>query len=179
MKQQAKKFAEKAHAGQTRKNSDTPYVTHPIRVAERLEKNGYSTELVCAGYLHDVAEDTLYEIDDIEREFGDRVAALVAAHTEDKSKTWQERKQHTIDRIRYAEKEVKCLIIADKLDNLICLEKNLKQQGDNVWNNFNAGFEKQMWYNRSIVANMYVGLDDRNVPDYFREYANVVERFFG
>ncbi|MBP1968525.1 (p)ppGpp synthase/HD superfamily hydrolase [Virgibacillus natechei] len=179
MKQQAKKFAEMAHAGQTRKNSDTPYVTHPIRVAERLEKNAYSTELICAGYLHDVVEDTLYEIEDIEREFGDRVAALVATHTEDKSKSWQERKQHTIDTIRYAEKEIKYLIIADKLDNLLGMEIDLKQQGDAAWDKFNAGFEKQMWYNRSVVANMYVGLDDRDIPNYFRDYADVVERVFG
>lgn len=179
MKQQALEFAEKAHAGQKRKNSDAAYITHPIRVAERLEANGFSEELICAGYLHDTVEDTLIEIEDIEGKFGPRVAELVAAHTEDKSKSWQERKQHTIDTIRNAEKELKYLIVADKLDNLLGLEEDLKQQGSVVWNKFNAGADKQKWYNQSIAGNMYVGLDNEDIPGYFREFEDAVKRVFG
>ena len=69
MKQQAKSFAEKAHKGQRRKNANIPYITHPIRVAERLESIHASDELICAAYLHDVVEDTPYEIEDIEQQF--------------------------------------------------------------------------------------------------------------
>lgn len=179
MKQKAKDFAEKAHRGQTRKNSNAPYITHPIRVAERLEVAGFSDELVCAGYLHDVVEDTPYEIEDIKAVFGGRVAELVAAHTEDKSKSWQERKQHTIDTVKSAENEVKYLIVADKLDNLLGLEQDLETQGDIIWRNFNAGVEQQKWYNTSISENMYVGIAPEAVPDYFAEYADVVSRVFG
>src|SRR5690625_4817194 len=74
MKQQAKSFAEKAHKGQRRKNANIPYITHPIRVAERLESIHASDELICAAYLHDVVEDTPFEIEDIEQPFGPRVA---------------------------------------------------------------------------------------------------------
>lgn len=179
LKQHARAFAEKAHAGQKRKSSDVPYITHPIRVAERLEENGFIDEVVCAGYLHDVVEDTPYEMEDIKREFDGRVAELVAAHTEDKTKSWQERKQHTIDTLKYAKKEMKYLIVADKLDNLLGMEIDLKKQGDAVWEKFNAGFEKQKWYNQSIASNMYVGLDRSDVPDYFGEFESVVERIFG
>ncbi|MFZ3577573.1 HD domain-containing protein [Virgibacillus sp. DJP39] len=178
MKQLAKEFAEKAHHGQTRKNSKAPYITHPIRVAERLEESGYSDEAVCAGYLHDVVEDTPYEIEDIKETFGARVAELVAAHTEDKSKSWQERKQHTIDVVKHAENEVKYLIVADKLDNLLGLEHDLKAQGDSVWDNFNAGVEKQKWYNEAIATNMYVGINSDYVPDFFDEYVEAVKRVF-
>ncbi|MGJ9459496.1 HD domain-containing protein [Oceanobacillus sp. CF4.6] len=179
MKEKAKEYASKAHKEQTRKNSDAPYITHPIRVAERLEAAGYSDELICAGYLHDVVEDTPVEIEDIEREFGPEISHIVAAHTEDKSKSWRERKQHTIDTVTNAEKGIKYLIIADKLDNLIGLEEDLKQQGDAIWKNFNAGFNEQLWYNQSIVKNMYVGLTDEDIPDYFKEYEAVVKRVFG
>ncbi|GAA0604322.1 HD domain-containing protein [Virgibacillus siamensis] len=179
MKQKAKVFAEKAHAGQKRKSSNVPYISHPIRVADRLEKVGASDELVCAGYLHDVVEDTPYEMEDIEAKFGPRVTHLVAAHTEDKSKSWQERKQHTIDTVKYAEKEVKYLIVADKLDNLLSMEQEYQRQGDALWNKFNAGFDKQKWYNESVAANMTVGLDDDEVPAYFQEFADIVERVFG
>ena len=75
MIEKAKDFATKAHAGQVRKNANVPYITHPIRVAERLQKSGFREALICAGYLHDVVEDTPVEIEDIEKEFGKEVAA--------------------------------------------------------------------------------------------------------
>jgi len=179
MKQQAREFATKAHQGQSRKSSNTPYITHPIRVAERLEQEGFSNELVCAAYLHDIVEDTSYETEDIIDMFGEKIAHLVAAHTEDKAKSWTERKQHTIETVREAEKEIKYLIVADRLDNLLDMEKELKQQGHAIWEHFNAGFEKQKWYHISIAENMYVGLDNEDVPDFFGEFAETVKRVFG
>lgn len=179
LKVKAMQYASKAHFGQTRKNTDAPYIIHPVRVAERLESAGFSNKLICAGYLHDVVEDTPIEIEDIAKEFGSEVARIVAAHTEDKSKSWLDRKQHTIDSLKVADKEIKYLIIADKLDNLLDLEKELKQQGDVIWKNFNAGIDQQKWYNESIVKNMYVGLNTADVPNYFKEYEEVVNRVFG
>lgn len=73
----AKAFATKAHQGQVRKNSSEPYITHPIRVGERLEKEGCSDALISAGYLHDVVEDTKVSIEDIEQQFGKEVATLL------------------------------------------------------------------------------------------------------
>lgn len=178
MKQQAKDFAEKAHQGQHRKNSDAPYITHPFRVAKQLEQASFSEELICAGYLHDVVEDTPYEIEDITAIFGERVSELVATHTEDKSKSWRERKQHTIDTVKLAEKEVKYLIVADKLDNLLALEKDLEDQGSKIWENFNAGYTDQKWYNTSIAVNMADGLSEEETPDYFQEFAETVQRIF-
>lgn len=151
MKQAALEFATKAHADQKRKNSREAYIVHPIRVAERLEQAGLSDEVVCAGYLHDVAEDTVYDLEDIEERFGKRITEIVAAHTEDKSKTWRERKQHTIDTVKSAEPEVKYLIVADKLDNLLDVEKALQSHGESVWDKFHAGVELQRWYNESIA----------------------------
>lgn len=179
MKQQAKTFAEHAHKGQRRKNANIPYITHPIRVAERLESIHASDELICAAYLHDVVEDTPFEIEDIEQQFGPRVAHLVAAHTEDKSKSWQERKQHTIDIMKDAEKEVKYLIVADRLDNLLDLEKDLQQLGEQAWDIFNAPYEKQKWYNESIAKNMYVGLAEQDIPPFFEDFEQAIQRVFG
>jgi (p)ppGpp synthase/HD superfamily hydrolase len=178
MKQKARNFAEKAHEGQFRKTSNTPYITHPVRVAERLEEAGFDEKIIAAGYLHDVVEDTSYELEDIFQLFGSRVAELVAAHTEDKAKSWQERKQHTIDTIRHSEKEVKYLIVADKLDNLLSLEEDFKIHGNAVWSYFNAGFEEQKWYHKSIAENMYAGLCTMDIPEYFREFEHAVKRVF-
>ena len=178
MKERAKRFAEEAHEGQFRKVGNIPYVTHPIRVAALLDKFGASEELVCAAYLHDVVEDTPIEIEEIEKEFGKRVTELVQSHTEDKSKTWKERKQHTIDILKTAESEVKQLIVADRFDNLLSLEKDLKEKGPAVWGIFNAGYEDQKWYNESIVDMMDHGLQKEDRPPFFDEFAAAVKRIF-
>lgn len=178
MMNKAKIFAENAHEGQVRKVTNVPYIYHPIRVAERLKEMNLSEELICAAYLHDVVEDTPFEIEDIESKFGPKVASLVASHTEDKSKSWKERKQHTIDIVKQAEKEVKYLIVADRLDNLLDFEKDLNQIGDTVWGNFNAGYGNQKWYNESIASHMSDGLNDDEIPDFFTEYSEVVGRVF-
>ncbi|MCT1902765.1 HD domain-containing protein [Oceanobacillus sojae] len=174
----AKAFATKAHQGQVRKNSSEPYITHPIRVGERLEKEGCSDDLISAGYLHDVVEDTNVSIKDIEQQFGKQVADLVASHTEDKSKSWWERKKATVDHLKDAPKEVKYLIIADKLDNLLELEKEHKVIGDDIWKNFNAGYSQQKWYNEEIAKQMYAHLSPQEIPPYFKEFEQAVKRFF-
>ncbi|UOR10523.1 HD domain-containing protein [Halobacillus amylolyticus] len=178
MIEKAKAFATKAHQGQKRKNSDVDYIVHPVRVAHTLEAAGCDAVVICAGYLHDVVEDTAYELEDIEREFNQEVRDLVAAHSEDKSKSWQERKQHTIDTIRTGNLEVKSLIVADKLDNLLSLEKDFERDGDALWKQFNAGFEHQSWYNQAIAANMTSGVARNCIPDFFYTYQNAVDRFF-
>lgn len=178
LRNEAKLFATKAHAGQLRKSTKEAYITHPIRVAERLEDSGFSKELVAAGFLHDVVEDTPVTIEEIKRIFGDKVAAFVSAHTEDKSKSWKERKQHTIDTVKIAHKNVKYLIVADKLDNLQDVETSLNKQGNAIWDHFNAGYRAQKWYNESIAHNMFDGLEESEIPAYFETYLETVKRVF-
>lgn len=60
----ALELATKAHRQQTRWDKKTPYITHPVKVAEMVEGD---LEKVVA-YLHDVVEDTSYSLDDLRRE---------------------------------------------------------------------------------------------------------------
>jgi (p)ppGpp synthase/HD superfamily hydrolase len=78
-------FADERHAGQTRDIDDLPFVTHPVEVACLLHEGGYPDEVVAAGVLHDVVEDTDAELSDLEACFGSRVAELVKAVTDDPS----------------------------------------------------------------------------------------------
>jgi (p)ppGpp synthase/HD superfamily hydrolase len=78
-------FADQRHAGQTRDLDDLPFVTHPLEVARLLHEAGYQDEVVAAGVLHDVLEDTDAERSDLESRFGPRVAELVEAVTDDPS----------------------------------------------------------------------------------------------
>jgi (p)ppGpp synthase/HD superfamily hydrolase len=76
-------FANERHAGQRRDVDDLPFVTHPVEVACLLHEAGYSDEVVAAGVLHDVLEDTDAERSELETRFGSRVAELVAAVSDD------------------------------------------------------------------------------------------------
>ncbi|NPA51234.1 MAG: RelA/SpoT family protein, partial [Epsilonproteobacteria bacterium] len=78
--QKALDFAIKAHSGQFRKSGE-PYVIHPIVVAAIVAVISGDEEMVIAALLHDVVEDTSYEIEDIQREFGDNVKELVEGLT--------------------------------------------------------------------------------------------------
>jgi (p)ppGpp synthase/HD superfamily hydrolase len=78
-------FANARHAGQTRDLDDLPFVTHPVEVACLLHEAGYSDEVVAAGVLHDVLEDTDAERGELEAQFGTRVADLVEAVSDDPS----------------------------------------------------------------------------------------------
>ena len=76
-------FADERHAGQQREIYGAPFVTHPLEVACLLHEAGYGDDVVAAGVLHDVVEDTTAERGDLEERFGREVARLVAAVTDD------------------------------------------------------------------------------------------------
>ena len=89
-------IAVNAHKPDHRKGSKwEPYITHPMEVMCIMNNMGLiktDPNLVIAGILHDVAEDTSYTLDKIREIFGDDVKELVESHTEDKNKTWEERR---------------------------------------------------------------------------------------
>ncbi len=67
-----------AHKGQFRKDGTTPYSVHPEKVVSILKKlNVKDSDVLCAGYLHDVLEDTPYGEEKIKEKFGDIVLSLV------------------------------------------------------------------------------------------------------
>jgi (p)ppGpp synthase/HD superfamily hydrolase len=78
-------FADRSHAGQTRDIDSIPFVTHPVEVACLLHEAGYPDDVVAAGVLHDVLEDTEVERSELEERFGASVADLVAAVSDDPS----------------------------------------------------------------------------------------------
>jgi (p)ppGpp synthase/HD superfamily hydrolase len=82
----ALRLAEELHRGVTRKAApDTPYILHPVAVSSLAAGLGANRNTVCACCLHDVHEDTDYPLEDIARDFGPRVAALVGAVSKDRT----------------------------------------------------------------------------------------------
>src|SRR4051812_19254839 len=109
-------FASDRHAGQTRSIDDIPFVTHPVEVACLLHEAGYSDEVVAAGVLHDVLENTDVELPELEQAFGAEVAMLVAAVSDDPSITDKaERKAALRDQVAHAGEEAAAIFAADKV----------------------------------------------------------------
>jgi (p)ppGpp synthase/HD superfamily hydrolase len=109
-------FAADHHEGQTRDLDDTPFVTHPVEVACLLHEAGYSDDVVAAGVLHDVLENTDAELGDLERRFGSRVAELVAAVSDDPSiEDHAKRKAALRDQVARAGECAAVVFAADKL----------------------------------------------------------------
>jgi (p)ppGpp synthase/HD superfamily hydrolase len=78
----ALKFAHERHAGQRRETDDAPFVVHPIEVASLLHEAGYPDEVIAAGVLHDVIENTDTKPPEIAQRFGSKIALLVTAVSE-------------------------------------------------------------------------------------------------
>lgn len=152
----AAEFAVEAHMGQTRKSSDIPYVFHLFEVAGILIDNKASENLVIAGLLHDILEDTKKTKADITSLFSPTKAAeiikIILADTEtDKSQTWKARKLETINYLKKTRsKNGMLLIAADKLSNLRSFHRALSDCGERIWNDYNSGKEEQFWYFETI-----------------------------
>ncbi len=136
-------FALEAHGKQIRKDGD-PYIVHPVEVAMELARNGAKDYLICAGYLHDVIEDAGITGEQLREEFGDEIAELVMLDSEDKTKSWEERKQTSIYKLNHTDrKDYKMLMCADKLSNIRSIKIEGDAVGDMVWERFNRGKESQ------------------------------------
>lgn len=144
--EEAIQYAVIKHSGQVRKGTDIPYIVHPLEVMTLLAAMRAEKETVIAGVLHDTIEDTDATYEDISHRFGEAVANMVYGHSEDKSLSWQERKEYAIAEAASAELEMKKQILADKLSNMRAIHRDYMAIGDKLWERFNAGSEKQSWY---------------------------------
>jgi (p)ppGpp synthase/HD superfamily hydrolase len=120
-------------------------------VATVLSENGADIDLVIAGFLHDILEDTKITEEELIAKFGKKITFLVKEVTEDKSKSWEERKENTLEHLKVASLEVKMLECADHLVNNSELLKEYLIHGDDVWKVFNRGKKEKGAYELKIV----------------------------
>ena len=154
--ERAIQVALEAHAGQTRKGEgDEPYVVHPVHIALMLSREGADDATLQAALLHDVVEDSPnWMLEDLEREFGPRVASIVAELTEDKSKAWEERKRAGIEAVARCSSEAATIKAADKLHNLESMARNLASADDpaTFWRPFHGGRDRTLAMSEEMVA---------------------------
>jgi (p)ppGpp synthase/HD superfamily hydrolase len=73
------------HGDQRRAVDRAPFILHPLEVASLLSGRGFDDEVIAAGVLHDIVENTDATVADVRARFGSRVASIVAAVSEDPS----------------------------------------------------------------------------------------------
>ncbi|MEH7247336.1 HD domain-containing protein [Neobacillus niacini] len=173
--EKALQTASKNHEGQYRKNTNIPYITHPVVVGMMLLKAGYSDKIVAAGILHDTVEDTPLTLEELKKEFGAEIAEIVEGSSEpDKSLPWKDRKEHTIEFLKTASEEIRAVVCADKLHNIRSIISDYEKIGEEVWTRFNAGKEQQKWYYTNVVDS----LGAQSTFDLLADLETEVDRIF-
>ena len=173
MIKEAAEFADRAHQGVFRKGTEIPYITHPMETAAIVTAFTDEPEMIAAALLHDVIEDAGVTREELEEKFGPRVAFLVDGESEDKSKSWVERKGATVERLKTATRDEKILALADKLSSTA---RDYLVLGDEVWQRFNQkDKEMQGWYYKGVAE----ALKEFKGHIYYEEYVMLCERVFG
>lgn len=114
-------FAAQKHKDQRRKDpAASPYINHPIEVAETLWRIGGVRDMttLVAAVLHDTIEDTETTPQELEAEFGPEVRTVVEEVTDDKHLSWQDRKRLQIERAKHKSPQAKLVKLADKICNV-------------------------------------------------------------
>lgn len=114
-------FAAAKHKDQRRKDVDaSPYINHPIALADILCNEGHVTdiEVIGAALLHDTVEDTATEPGELEAAFGKAIRDIVMEVTDDKTLPKEERKQAQIKHAAGLSGKAKLVKLADKIANL-------------------------------------------------------------
>ena len=121
-------------------------------VAFLLQKHGFSEEIVAAGLVHDVLEDTDFLEEKLCKELGEEVCVIVKAVTNDDMLSWEEKKLKYIETVRDGPDGTKAVATADKIHNAHSLLAAYEAQGGRVWEHFNKGKEKKMWFEEAMLA---------------------------
>ncbi len=149
-------MASVGHRDQVRKGSMVPYIEHPLAVALILDRSGFDESVVIAGLLHDLVEDTAVTLDQIRQSFGERVAGIVEACSEEKvdalgrKRPWVVRKREHVKAMGQADDDVRSVVLADKLHNLVSIRLDLIE-GRPVWESFNADRDRVIGYYRAML----------------------------
>lgn len=149
-------YAHQLHADQTRKGTTVPYIGHLLAVTAIVIENGGAEDEVIAALLHDAVEDAggAETLEEIRRRFGEKVAAIVDGLT-DTDQTpkppWRERKEDYITHLSSASPSVLRVSLADKIHNASSILRDVRNEGESVWQRFMGQRAGSLWYYRALV----------------------------
>ena len=151
-------LAGQAHAGQLRKGTDIPYLSHVLGVASIALAYGADEDQCIAALLHDAIEDggSAYR-QRIFQTLGPRVLGLVEGCTDGEvgengqKEDWALRKRRYLEHLESAPDDVLLVSAADKLHNAQAILADLKTVGPAVFERFKAGKEGTLWYYQQLA----------------------------
>jgi (p)ppGpp synthase/HD superfamily hydrolase len=170
-------YAARLHRSQVRKGTNIPYVTHLLAVAAIVGENGGTEDDAIAALLHDAVEDQggAATREEIGKRFGGSVVEIVDGCTDTDvvpKPPWRERKEAYVAHIRTAPRSVRLVSSADKLHNARSILRDLRAEGEAVWQRFTGSRQETLWYYRELVeAHRSAG----NLDGIVEELAVVVE----
>ena len=178
-------FAVKAHHNTERRGKGFPYIVHPMEAVEIVATITPDQELLAAAALHDTIEDTDVTVEQIREAFGERVAALVHAESdqingelfngENEEETWHARKQAAIDRLAAASHDAKIVAMGDKLSNMRAIWRDYQTKGDALWTIFHVKDKaSHEWHYRGLAESL------KELEDTFayKEFVRLIDEVF-
>ena len=175
-------FAVRAHHNTERRGKGFPYIVHPMEAVEIVATITPDQELLAAAALHDTIEDTDVSVEDIRREFGDRVADIVWAESDrmaegiSEEDSWHARKQAAIDRLTRAPHDAKIVAMGDKLSNMRAIARDYATQGDELWKIFHAKDKtSHEWHYRGLAF----ALEEIKDTFAYKEFTYLIDKVFG
>jgi len=179
---EALRWAAHSHQGQTRRGGNTPYIAHVVAVAFILDRARFDEDVVIAGLLHDIVEDTPVTLAEVAVRFGEGVAEIVRHCSEVKTddlgviRPWIDRKRDHIAALADAPMTARAVVLADKLHNLVCIEVDLLQ-GRPVWSQFHAERNQVLWYYHAVIDRC--GEDEHRLAQLAEACRQVLSRIEG
>lgn len=179
------KFAVDAHHNTERRGKGFPYIVHSMEAMEIVATITSDPELLAAAALHDTIEDTNVTVEQIRTAFGDRIAALVHAESDqidgvlfdgkNEEETWHARKQAAIDRLAAAPHDAKIVAMGDKLSNMRAIWRDYQMKGDELWNIFHVKDKaSHEWHYRGLAAS----LSELSDTFAYQEFVRLIDEVF-
>lgn len=176
-------FALDAHSNTERRGKGFPYVIHVFEAAEIVATMTNDQELLAAAVLHDTVEDTDVTIEEIRREFGERVASLVESESDvidesvSEEESWRSRKVAAINRLKAVSRDAKMVALGDKLSNMRAIARDYDVKGDELWKMFHApgGKVDHEWHYRGLADS----LSELKCFPAYQEFEELIEKVFG
>ena len=175
------KFAVDAHHNTERRGKGFPYIVHPLEAVEIVATITPDQELLAAAALHDTIEDTDVTVEQIRAEFGDRIAELVHAESDQftegvsEEDSWHARKQAAIDRLAAASHDAKIVAMGDKLSNMRAIWRDYQMKGDDLWSIFHVKDKaSHEWHYRGLAAS----LSELSDTFAYKEFVRLLDEVF-
>ena len=147
--------------------NEKPLILHSVRVGFKLKELNQPKEVVIAGILHDLVEDTDCTISQIKRKFGQKVASLVSACSCPYQKNDKDRWLKFLNKIERAGKRAIFIKLADANDNLPYTEL-IKDQ---------AYLKRILWKHQMVVEKLKPKMKNYQIfKEYYKNYKKMLRK---